>query len=461
MSVRPIPRGLPRPGDTAWSDPPPGGVPGAYPHRVGTCFAGPLPWGQAQAPAREASQLWWLHPLTCIAAVALVYALFAGFDFERVVPRAYIPSPMYAWGAVLLLAMAVGAAVIAAGRSPGPLRAEGGLDVPAWVMGLLLATTVFAYLLWFQPLIANPQLLLDILRGQRSNLRNVITTMPGVTTMTQFGVAYVIAHAALRGGQARPIAAWEHLGLAAVLGLAIVRSLAWSERLAVIELVVCYLVAYLAFVRVRRAAVWRAATVVPMMAPIALYVMFTATEYFRSWDFYRDQYASIWAFSLERLLAYYATASNNGIGQLAESRQWPMLNGRYALEWLYLMPVVGDELRALVGDAKTQYMHFLDQYLRPEFNNPSGLFPIVYDLGYIGSMLYFLGVGALIGRLHMAWRGRATGGVLFYPVAVLFLVELLRFNYFASSRFFPVALALAVVWMASRRTAPRWQGAGP
>ncbi len=451
MSVRPIQHGLPQPDGGAW----------IHARMAATRLAGPLPWGETQAGARDASRLWWLHPLSCIAGVALVYALFMGFDFERVVPRAYIPSAMYAWGGVLLLAMAIGAAVIAAGRSPALLRGDGGLDVPAWAMGLLLVTTVFAYLLWFQPLIANPQLLLDILRGERSNLRNVAVTMPGVTTMTQFGVAYVIAHAALRGGQARPIAAWEHLGLAAVLMLAIVRSLAWSERLAVIELMVCYLVTSLAFVRVRRAGVWRAATVVPMVAPVALYVMFTTTEYFRSWDFYRDQYASIWSFSFERLIAYYATASNNGIGQLAESRQWPLLNGRYAIEWLYLMPVVGDELRAVVGDAKTQYMQFLEQFARPEFNNPSGLFPIVYDLGYVGSMLYFLGIGALIGRLHMAWRCRETGGVLFYPVAVLFLVELLRFNYFSSSRFFPVALALAVLWMAARRTAPRWGVAAP
>lgn len=449
MSVQPFPRGLPPPDAAAWP----------APRAVATRLAGPLPWREAQPVAREASRLWWLHPLTCIAAVALVYTLFMAFDFERVVPRAYIPSAMYAWGGVLLLAMAVGAAVIAAGRSPALWRAEGGLDVPAWAMGVMLVTTVFAYLLWFQPLIANPQLMLDILRGERSNLRNVAATLPGVTTMTQFGVAYVIAHAALRGGGARAIAWWEHLGLAAVLVLAMVRSVAWSERLAVIELVVCYLVAYLAFLRVRRDGVWRLASVVPVVAPIALYVMFTATEYFRSWEFYRDQYASIWAFSFERLIAYYATASNNGIGLLAESRQWPLLNGRYALEWLYLMPVVGDELRVVVGDASAQYMRFLDQFARPEFNNPSGLFPIVYDLGYVGSALYFLGVGALIGRLHMAWRCRETGGVLFYPVAVLFLVELLRFNYFAASRFFPVALALAFVWAASRRTPPRWAGA--
>jgi hypothetical protein len=211
-------------------------------------------------------------------------------------------------------------------------------------------------------------------------------------------------------------------------------------------------VAWLAFARVQRRAAWRLASLLPLAALLLLYVMFTVTEYFRSWDFYRDQYISIWEFSFERLITYYATASNNGAGLLAESREWPLLNGRYVLEWLYLMPQLGDALREQVGDAGTQYAWFLEQFARPEFNNPSGLFPVVYDLGYVGALLYFLVVGAGIGRLWDAWRSRTVAGVLFYPPALLFLVELLRFNYLASSRFFPVALALLLLWIVSRAT---------
>jgi hypothetical protein len=66
-------------------------------------------------------------------------------------------------------------------------------------------------------------------------------------------------------------------------------------------------------------------------------------------------------------------------------------------------------------------------------------------------MLYFLAIGALIGVLWDGWRRQAALGVLFYPVAVMFLVELLRFNYFAATRFFPLALALFFVWLVARR----------
>jgi hypothetical protein len=410
---------------------------------------------------RPASAMWWLHPVVCVAGAGAVYASFIGFEFTRVVPRAYIPGWHYAWGAALLLALAVGITTTTLGRSAPTTRPVAALDVPGWAMALLLAATVLAYALWFAPLLASPQLLLDLVQGERSSVRDVAATMPGITTMTQFGVAYAVACAALRAGAARPLALWERIGLAVVFALAVFRALVWSERLAVIELVLTYGVAHLAFTRVRSPRAWTIGTLAPLGAPLLLYLGFTGTEYFRSWEFFRNEYSSVWAFSFERLMAYYATASNNGIGLLVENRHWPEYSGRFVAEWLYLMPVAGDALRASVGDVQLQYSQFLEQFARPEFNNPSGLFPIVFDIGYAGSMLYFVAVGALVGQLFDGWRRQSRAGVLFYPVAVLFMVELLRFNYFASTRFFPVALALAFVWAASRTTAPAIVAAHP
>jgi hypothetical protein len=278
--------------------------------------------------------------------------------------------------------------------------------------------------------------------------------MPGVTTMTQFGVAYVIAYAALRGSRARPVARWEQAAMLGVFVLGAIRAVAWSERLALIELVVAYLVVRLAYARVMRERTWSLANAVPLVAPVLLYVAFTLTEYFRSWHYFVNDYDSVWTFAFERLIAYYATASNNGIGLLVENRLWPEYTGRYVVEWLYLMPVVGEALAESVGDLDRQYYYFLRSFARPEFNNPSGLFPVVFDIGYAGSMLYFVAIGALIGALWDAWRRQSRAGVLFFPLGMLFLVELLRFNYFSSSRCFPIALALALIWAVSRPASP-------
>jgi hypothetical protein len=235
-----------------------------------------------------------------------------------------------------------------------------------------------------------------------------------------------------------------------MLLLAVVRAVVWSERLAVIEVVVVYLVATLAYTRVTTQRGWRIATIVPLVAPLLLYVVFTATEYMRTWDHYRNDYDSVWEFALERLLTYYATASNNGIGLLVENNQWPMYSGRFIAEWLYLMPELGDWMREALGDPMSYYTTFLDRFARPEFNSATGLFQVVFDLGYAGSMLYFLAVGAVIGSLWIGWRRQSPLSVLFYPVCVMFLVELLRFNYFAATRFLPLALALVFVWLVAR-----------
>jgi hypothetical protein len=418
----------------------------------------PMPAATRMPPpivvGRPANELWWLNPLPCVAIIGLVYAGFMAFDFRRFVPQAYIPGWHYAWGAALLLALALGIMAVMALRRDAPWQPPIAFDVPKWLMAGLFTCTVFAYAVWFQVLLTNPGLLAEIASGERSSIRDVATTMPGITTMTQFGVAYVIAYAAMRGSRARPIARWEQAALVGVFVLGTVRAVAWSERLALIELVLCYAVARLAYARVMRERTWSLAAALPLVAPLLLYVTFTATEYFRSWHHFVNEYDTVWEFAFDRLMAYYATASNNGIGLLVENRLWPEYTGRYVAEWMYLMPVIGEALRESIGDPEKQYFYFLSRFARPEFNNPSGLFPIVFDIGYAGSMLYFVAVGALIGALWDAWRRHARAGVLFYPMAMMFLVELLRFNYFASSRFFPIAVVLALVWAVSRPVTP-------
>lgn len=415
--------------------------------------AGGVPgWPAAVPLGRSATELWWLNPLTCTLIILAVYSTFMGFDFTRVVPIAYIPGWHYAWGAALLVTMAVGMVLVMAARQPNAVT-DGAVayDVPGWAMALLLIGALFAYGVWFAPLVSDPRLVFDILSGERTSVRGAITTTPGVTTMTQFGMAYAIAFAVMRASRARPLEAWEHVGLWLMFVLAVVRAFVWSERLAVIEIAVVYIVARLAFVRVTTLRWWHIGTIVPLIAPALLYVVFTGTEYIRTWDYYRNEYDSVWAFAFERLLTYYATASNNGIGLLVENNNWPMFSGRFIAEWLYLMPELGDWMRESLGDPMSYYVTFLDRFARPEFNSATGIFQVVFDLGYAGSMLYFLAIGALIGRLWDGWRRQAALGVLFYPVAMMFLVELLRFNYFAATRFFPLALALFLVWLVARR----------
>jgi hypothetical protein len=158
-------------------------------------------------------------------------------------------------------------------------------------------------------------------------------------------------------------------------------------------------------------------------------------------------------FSLDRLTAYYAIATNSGIGLLQESRNWPHFSGQYVFEWLYDMPGIGPLLTEAVGNHRRDYEHFLLYIGRAEFNNPTGIFVIVHDIGYLGSALYFLIVGLVIGGCWSSFRQHRLAGLLAYPMCFMFMLELLRFNYFASTRFIPVlaALLLAYAWISTHR----------
>ncbi len=402
-------------------------------------------------PRRTAPELWWLDPRRIVLVILVpAYLSFLAFDYSRVVPHAYVPSALYFWGLALLLALAAGASFGAQTQLPPAGGAS--LHVPRWLPVLLLAGTLVAYAVWFYPLALRPELVLEVLRGERSNVRGAVTTVPPLTTLTQWGVAYAIVYAVRRGGGRT--AGWERAGLWLIVLLALLRGIVWSERLALIEVLVPYAIARLAFHRFASAAGFRAAALVPLVAPLALYLLFTGSEYFRSWEFYRNYYDSVWRFALDRLTAYYAVAANNGIGLLMESHRWPTFDGSYVLQWAFPRPP-GDASNFLLNAAQYDYDAFLTDFARPELNNPSGLFPIVYDIGFFGSALYFLLMGALIGGAYRAYRQRLAGGVLFYPVCVMFLVELLRFNYFSASRSLPILLALALAYVATRRRPAR------
>jgi oligosaccharide repeat unit polymerase len=403
----------------------------------------------------RAADLWWLHPgrIVCLALLP-IYLSFLAFDFTRVVKNVYVPSALYWWGVALLVCVVVGIQWALAHAESRRLVAPPMISRGA--MLLLLGVALMAYAIWFGPLLARPQLLLEIVSGQRAQVRGDISTTPGVTTLTQFGVAFAIAYGVKVSAGVQRVSRIEHAGFVLLLLLALFRGFAWAERLAVIEYLACFAVARLAFLPIMRTAHQRAAQVLPALAPLALYGLFTASEYFRSWEYYVNQYDSIWAFTLDRLITYYATATNNGIGILVETNQWPYFNGAFAFKSIWTMPGLGAMLDAAFGSPRGIEDAFLDIYARPEFNSPTAYFRFVMDFGYAGSALFCLVLGWLIGQAYAAYRCGRLFGLLMFPVFVLFLIESLRYSYVGETRFVPLLLGLGILLLDVRRQ--RWLG---
>jgi len=114
------------------------------------------------------------------------------------------------------------------------------------------------------------------------------------------------------------------------------------------------------------------------------------------------------------------------------------------LEWLYKFPFLGNIVRYVV-DLRPGG-NFLERYADPEYNNPSGIFSVIADLGLVGGAVFAAIFGWIVGYF---WRslvqGRAVG--IFYPICFLSLLEIFRIFYVTGGRAFPTVLALSVGYL--------------
>ena len=138
-------------------------------------------------------------------------------------------------------------------------------------------------------------------------------------------------------------------------------------------------------------------TILPLGAVFLLYALFSFSEFFRSWsDFYSQRQDSFLWFSLIRLVGYYATAMNNGAALLQELHSNPI--PYLTIEWFWKFPVLKNFLTYsdLTGvDPETHYIALLKSAVNPEFNNPSGIFPVVMDYGLIGALVFWFCAGII------------------------------------------------------------------
>ena len=188
-------------------------------------------WGPSRAAApsassrvRRAAELWWLHPSLIILLVVLpVYLSVLAYDFKQHAPLVYVPGWDYTFGLVMLLAMVTGVQLALAHRHT--VQAVAAPQISLALMMLLLVPTLVAYAVWFGPVLQRPELLMEVVRGERPEIRDDISTVKGVTTFTQFGLAYVIAFAVLAGSKTRAITRIEKIGFVLIFVLACFRAL--------------------------------------------------------------------------------------------------------------------------------------------------------------------------------------------------------------------------------------------
>lgn len=409
-------------------------------------------------------RLWWLHPAWLFAAMIGTTALAAAVQSDAAYRLYGAPKFFHAEHLLLaagtIVAFALGRRLAeATGSAPQTLGEQNDALIRGWFW-LTTGLTLLGYAVWLAVGLKNG-FSLDTLRSFFSTDDPVLgetirsemfVTVKGVTTCTQFGVAAV------------PLGLWLYfrgerkliwpIGL--LVGLAGVRALLFSERLALIELVVPAAVIALRTRLLGRAVspamkfVWQLA---PLGGVVALVLFFGGFEYFRSWRHYQKEFDSYAQFTLWRIGGYYTTAHNNGAMALATQPQYPLPYATLRHVWTFpglaSTPLGYTKLTGVDPDAR--YADMLDRVGTPELNNEGGLFQPALDYGLGGLLLFWLACGFIAGRLYRGFLVGTLAGLTIYPLVLLAILETPRVLYLCYPRSLPALAALvAVAWLAQR-----------
>jgi hypothetical protein len=424
--------------------------------------------GRRSSDAGQAREALWLNPRIIVGVLALPLLLIAYLvpaESYRLLFRTskHIGIEFLLIGALGYLAFLIG--TLAPDRR-GPTQrpqVEEMRQLAAGAVVPLFAVTCAGYAIWTFVGMANaggPLPLLELvmktvtLQGGASTLkREIFTSVPGVTTLTQVGVLYVTVEALLwkfNGAMSAP----ARIRMSVIGGLVLLRVLVISERLALIELVIPVAVVMLGAPSGAGARGWTGPRAM-LVAGLGVFSLFAVGEYFRSWaTFYRDFYSGPYLqFAAERLLGYYTTALNNGAIYVSfQETQVARATAANLLEF----PVVGGELaaaydRALTVPGTLNHGQLLDTYGTQEFNNVALIGQLHNDFTVAGMALMAALLGLITMSLYRSFVHQQIAGMLLYPSWFIGVLEISRIYFWANQRYFPVLLFALLVLLFYRR----------
>jgi hypothetical protein len=435
--------------------------------------------------------LWWLNPATIFTLACVGIAVPAYLLPSRVYEQYWRTSKHFD-GHAFLLTLAC-AAVFSAGSLIGDSRTGCGIasgnpggkpwaDMMPWtsVRRLFQASfylTLFGYAVWTAAAIsrgARLDLLVDVISGSKGALyifqHDYLSTVGGLTTLTECGIPAMI-FGSLLGNRIGYRFVWRKL--AVIFLLALVRAFLNSERFAIIELAVPFLVL---LVNVRYLAPGASKTVsrnvlrlAPVLGMAALPFVFTMFEYFRSWNnFYATSGDySLAEFGASRLLGYYVTSFNNGAFLLTKARI--VLSAPYfTLHFFWTFPIVSGLARSvfphLAFDSDASFLSMLQSSgVNPEFNSADGVLNPLIDFGSGGGLLYWFAIGIVCGLLYGLYKRQRPAGLCFYPFIFLGVVETPLALYWSEGKAIPpyiLLMASTLILTVYARRPGRWLSAG-
>ena len=411
---------------------------------------------------------WWASPtgicLGFLLPILVLIAYVGTINHPAITIRGvrFLTLPYLLLAASMLLVMAGGGWMgsLIVNRKMQPVHG-GDLMRATNILGLV---ALLIYCLWLRGLLFNPLTVFQVFTGQFRPNRAEIGTGGGVRSLLNFSlVFFCFASYGIFVLRVRADRLCKFLIVALSL-LTLYRSYLWSERLALIEILVPVVLAWTLSRPRKLAWAWQATRRFGPFGGIPFVVLYFAVgEYFRSWqsEFYQSKHLNFADFAVGRLASYYYTSLNNGAGVLATGN-WPNYAFDSILQWLHKMPLgVGTLFKRVIGYEGSSNMDFLEEFGDAEFNNPSGIFQVVGDIGIGPAALYFWAVAFVAAMLLRRYERANIVGIALFPAFFMSFVEVFRYPYLGQSRAFSYVMAallgVAIVSYLGRQRSRRQQ----
>ncbi|OWR26791.1 oligosaccharide repeat unit polymerase [Saccharibacillus sp. O23] len=421
-------------------------------------------------------RIWWLNPtivFPILMTVILIGAYYIPSDsyvsFYRV--NKFISESNIMYSILPVCCFVLGGILASlAGRGTKSSKAFGEVIVKRdsfikmWI-NLLFGFTMFGYAVWFLIMLRSGfslGLFLNVLSGEPGAIYSIkenFNNVAGVTSFTNFSIPFVILTSYYLFYNKKKIYIWM---LAIVFVFTMLRAVFFLERLAIMEFIVPLAVVYFSM-RAKLGRRPRFLAIYPIVGVVALIGFFGASEYFRSWlSYYVNYYPSFWEFIITRFFGYYVTAINTGTLYMEHlGFHWLPFPSSTA-EFIWKFPGVPDNAYESIYGFEPQAVinNTLATMGNPEFNNPSGLLQPYNDYGFSGALVFWVIVGFFTGVLYNHFKKGHTFGMMIYPIWLVGVLEIPRYFYFGSGRFFPcwiIILAFTFILHYNRKKLTTWR----
>jgi hypothetical protein len=316
---------------------------------------------------------------------------------------------------------------------------------------ILASIAMAAQLLWIARMIAlkgfGPLFQMVVLNHDFENFKLSVvnkTTMSGVTTLTQLGILAAGMYALYVFGLKNKGRWFIWLF---ILFPGVLRGMFFSERLAMMEVVIPILVMAIFFQKIRLTL-----TKI-ILGTLSFVIFFSVAEALRSYSYYAKTgvaQGGIYSYGFSRFADYISSSVNHSMAMVDLSHR---IVGFPQLLFSSILSVIGSEPNSKLGimlgskEGQQAYLNVKNSiYSAPDYTNMGFFGSIFQDAGYL-YIFYAILFGTIIGLAYKGLKNYEYSWIIIYPIIFISLLEIYRIPYLFDVRAFYPLLYMGVRYL--------------